>query len=466
MLAEPGDLVRWVEGLDPASGEPKGTIRSGGEDRQPLRFVEIVVNNPKSLSIVATQNPAVAAVLDRELERQADEIAKYLSAVAVTRVGPGGAQREVGALTLETARVTHLTSREGDPHRHVHLMVNTRVKTPDGTWHALRSVAIRQHIGAIHARGMRVLLCDQELHKVLASEGYTLGVDGEIDQVRGAVELLSKRSVQTAANRKRIEATWRLEHPDREPSQRVRNGWDAAAWAEGRRAKPSVRESAEELSERVAIELEAAGFDFIPGAHKRIGWDHSAVSSPASLEQPSPAVVSVGQVGRDELAEEAVAVLSPLKSAWSAADLAAEVEKAVARSGVLGDPQAVEELVEHVAARDADRCLSVLMPEPKVLLEEPLSGTRECGNERVGDRWSARAALGPEGPGHRPGAGRTPYRPGGGGVRRGDGAEPGHLRVHRPPDRGAGAGRGDPGIPWHDRPKILAQRPQAPELSR
>ena len=42
--------------------------------------------------------------------------------VAVTRVGPRGGQREVGGLTVETARVAHLTSREGDPHRHVHLM--------------------------------------------------------------------------------------------------------------------------------------------------------------------------------------------------------------------------------------------------------------------------------------------------------------------------------------------------------
>ena len=98
-LVEPGDLVGWVEGVDPASGEVKGRIRSGGADRLPLRFVEVAVNNPKSLSIVASQNPVVADAVDRVLARQADEIAGYLSAVAVTRIGGRGAQVEVGGLS-------------------------------------------------------------------------------------------------------------------------------------------------------------------------------------------------------------------------------------------------------------------------------------------------------------------------------------------------------------------------------
>ena len=76
-LAAAGELARWVEGIDPITGEVKGTIRVGGKDRQPLRFVEVVVNNPKSLSIVATQNPSIAAAYDAVLHRQADGIARY-----------------------------------------------------------------------------------------------------------------------------------------------------------------------------------------------------------------------------------------------------------------------------------------------------------------------------------------------------------------------------------------------------
>ena len=64
-LADLGELARWVEGIDPNTGEEKGVIRSGGVDRQPLRFVEVVVNNPKSLSVVASQDPLVASASTR-----------------------------------------------------------------------------------------------------------------------------------------------------------------------------------------------------------------------------------------------------------------------------------------------------------------------------------------------------------------------------------------------------------------
>ena len=348
--AGPGDLIRWVEGIDLATGEMKGLIRSGGKDRQPLRFVEVVVNNPKSLSIVASQNPTVAAAVDRVLTRQADEISAYLSSVAVTRTGPRGGQVEVGGLSVETARVRHLTSREGDPHRHVHLMVNTRVRTADGEWRGLHSAAVRQHIRAVNERGTRILLTDRDLREVLASEGYSLGADGEIDQARAAVELLSKRAAQIAGNRAQAEAAWRGEHPGREPSQRVVNGWDQAGWAEGRKAKPYVRETPEEMSERVRVELAEVGLDFTPGARTR-------------LVEQDQAMVSVGQVDRDGMAGEAVAVLSSMRSAWSEAELTAGVEARVSASGLVGDPGAVAELVEDVRARAAGRCVSVLDPD-------------------------------------------------------------------------------------------------------
>jgi exodeoxyribonuclease V alpha subunit len=344
-LAAEGDLIQWVEGIDPKSGEVKGMIRTGGADRQPLRFVEVVVNNPKSLSIVASQNPVVSTALDAVLDRQADEIARYLSAVAVTRVGPRGAQVEVGNLTVETARVRHLTSREGDPHRHVHLMMNTRVKAPDGSWRGLHSAGIRQQIRAVNERGTRVLITDLGLRAALASQGYTLGADGEVDQARDAVALMSKRSAQVGEDRERLEMDWRLAHPEREPSQRVKNGWDQAAWASSRRAKTKEREGPEELAARVRVELEEAGFDFTLDARQ-----------PLRAER----VVPVAGVDRDAVAVEAVAVLSGQKSAWSRADLTAAVEVAVVRSGVVAESAAVAELVEDCEARALERCTSVL----------------------------------------------------------------------------------------------------------
>jgi len=346
-LARSGDLIAWVEGIDPATGEVKGTIRSGGPDRQPLRFVEMTVNNPKSLSVVASQNPAIAQVLDQVLSRQADEVARYLSKVAVTRIGPRGAQAEVGGLSIQTARVTHLTSREGDPHRHIHLMTNTRVKAPDGTWHGLHSVALRQHIGAINALGARILQGDPDLRVALAAQGYSLGSDGEIDQARAATQLMSKRSAQIAVNRDRAEATWRARYPGREPSRRTMAGWDKAAWEHERRAKPDNPETPEEVAERVRLELAEVGMDFTPGTRQPIAWQ----------------APSVAQVDRESVAIEAVAVLSARKSAWSSAELTAQVQSAVTRTGVVGDPQAVTELAEDIGARAAARCVTLLDPD-------------------------------------------------------------------------------------------------------
>jgi len=352
-LAGRGELESWVEGRDLATGEVKGVIRPGGPERAPLRFVEVVVNNPKSLSVLATQDPVVAAALEQVMGRQADEVCKYFSQVAVTRTGRRGAQVEQGGLELETARVTHLTSREGDPHRHVHLMVNARAKAPDGTWRGLHSVALRQHIPAINALGHRVLVTDKGLRDALAARGYSLGADGEVDQARAAVELMSKRAQLVDAAQARVEAAWRAAHPGEEPSKRTMHGWHHQAWEETRRPKPRVKEGPEELSERVRAELAQAGFDFTPGRQ----WGHGLVVVAAP---------SVAQVSRDQVAEEAVAALTSARSAWSGAELTAATEKVLAGTGVVGEAQAVAELAEDLRARAQALCTSVLMGEDKV----------------------------------------------------------------------------------------------------
>src|SRR3954471_8759949 len=40
----------WVAGRDPATGEPRGQLRGDG---QAVRFVEVVVNGPKTWSLAA-----------------------------------------------------------------------------------------------------------------------------------------------------------------------------------------------------------------------------------------------------------------------------------------------------------------------------------------------------------------------------------------------------------------------------
>ena len=51
----------WVAGLDPRLGAAKGRLRT---DEQAVRFVEVVVNGPKSWSLAAELHPDFAAAYD------------------------------------------------------------------------------------------------------------------------------------------------------------------------------------------------------------------------------------------------------------------------------------------------------------------------------------------------------------------------------------------------------------------
>jgi hypothetical protein len=48
----------WVAGQDPDTGAPRGRLRT---DERAVRFVEVVVNGPKSWSLAAAVHPDVAA---------------------------------------------------------------------------------------------------------------------------------------------------------------------------------------------------------------------------------------------------------------------------------------------------------------------------------------------------------------------------------------------------------------------
>ena len=72
-------------------------------------------------------------------------------------------------------------------------------------------------------------------------------------------------------------------------------------------------------------------------------------------------------------------MLSSTRSAWSAAELTAAVEAAVSRTGVVGDQQAVSELVEDVGARALARCHDLLDPAR----QSPTAMSRHLSSEAV-----------------------------------------------------------------------------------
>ena len=178
---------RWVAGYDVETGAPKGGLR---RDKQGLRFVEVVVNGPKTWSLAAALHPEIAAAYAAQ-DKAAAEIIGWLAEHATTRVGPRGRQVQVPVEQLEAAVVRHYTSRAGDPHRHLHLQINARVYAA-GAWRGLHSVGVVDSIEAINGIGHAAVMCDPEFRGVLAAHGYTLdpktGEVAELAPYAGSVQ--------------------------------------------------------------------------------------------------------------------------------------------------------------------------------------------------------------------------------------------------------------------------------------
>jgi conjugative relaxase-like TrwC/TraI family protein len=178
---DPEAYSAWVDWTNPLTGESMGRPRLPGEGRQGSpRFAEMVVNAPKSLSIAAALHPEVSDALDRAQQDAVAEIQHWLAQHSVTRVGPRGKQEVVPVEALQTVAVSHRTSRAGDPHRHIHFQIGTRVWAA-GRWRALDTAAFFRQQGAIRALGTAVIAAHPELAEVLDRHGLTLDpVSGEV----------------------------------------------------------------------------------------------------------------------------------------------------------------------------------------------------------------------------------------------------------------------------------------------
>src|SRR5688572_26163280 len=288
---------RWVAGYDVLTGAAKGRLR---DDPRALRFVEVVVNGPKSWSLAAALHPDVATAYDAAMDRAAGEVIGWVGEHATTRVGPRGRQVQVPVEKLEAAVVRHYTSRAGDPHRHLHVQFNARVSAR-GAWRGLHSVGVVDSIEALNGIGHAAVMCDPEFRTALAGRGYTLDDDGEIRQLAPYAGGFSQRAAQINRNVDRYEAAWRAEHPDQEPGQRLRQTWDRRAWADARPDKV-VPKSGADLVAAWTNELRDLGF---------------TPPTPPTYPATEPGL-QIGRINRDVAADLVLTRLGAKRSAWNA----------------------------------------------------------------------------------------------------------------------------------------------------
>jgi exodeoxyribonuclease V alpha subunit len=328
----------WVAGIDIETGRPKGRLR---KDPNSLRFVEVTVNGPKTWSLAAALHPEISAALDAAQERAAAEITGWVIQHATTRVGPRGRQVQVPVERIEAAVIRHYTSRAGDPHRHLHLQINSRTWA-SGAWRGLHSVGIRDSIEAINGIGHAAVATDPQFRAVLAQHGFTLDAEtGEIQQLASYVGAFSARAAQIRRNVDRYEVAWRSKHPGEEPGLRLREAWDRRAWAEARPDKIVPRNGAD-LVARWIDELRDLGYQ--------------DPDNPALLDAPR-----VGWIDRDGAAEWSISQLGAKRSAWNAADIRGHVEVLLAQADLVAEHAARIELAEDITARAIELCAPLLL---------------------------------------------------------------------------------------------------------
>ncbi|GAB3036504.1 MobF family relaxase [Parafrigoribacterium mesophilum] len=339
---DPEEYAAWVDWIDPITGTSMGTPRGAGERmRSSPRFAEMVINAPKSLSIAAALHVEVSDALDAAQQDAAAEIRRWLAQHSVTRVGPRNAREVVPVQQLQTLAVAHKTSRAGDPHRHIHFQIGTRVYA-GGKWRGLDTAAMFKQQGAIRALGTAVIAAHPQLAQVLDAHGLTLDpVTGEVAELEPYNAVMSKRGAQVERNLARFEAEWEAAHPGEEPGPVVRSRLKAKAWEHERsRKKPTVLGS--EAGWRA--ELEAAGYTpDVPRARRAV---------PVTLDE----------LHIEEVASRALDRCAAGASTWTVHTLREHVTRITTEHCVQAEPVELREFVQLAVQLATEDCFSVLSP--------------------------------------------------------------------------------------------------------
>lgn len=340
---DPAAYAGWVDWTNPMTSRSMGVPRFPGDGRRGSpRFAEMVVNAPKSLSIAAALHPDVSEALDTAQRDAVAQIQHWLARHSVTRVGPRGRQEVVPVEGLQTVAVTHRTSRAGDPHRHVHLQIGTRVWA-SGTWRGLDTAALFKQQGAIRSLGTSVLAAHPGLAAALDRRGLTLDpVSGEVVELEPFNHAMSKRADQVCRNLERLETAWQADHPDEPIGPAVAARLRTRAWALDRPAKKPT--TLREESAWVA-ELRAAGCD------------------PDALVQQRRLAASLDELSWQEVASRALDRCAATASAWTTHTIGEQVARVVNESGVRAAPAHLRAFIEVATALAASDCFSILPPD-------------------------------------------------------------------------------------------------------
>ncbi|MFL0578865.1 MobF family relaxase [Dietzia sp. 179-F 9C3 NHS] len=339
----PDEYEGWVDWTDPVTGESMGTPRKPAEGTKgsPL-FCEMTINSPKSLSVAAALHPEVSDALDHAQQDALGEIRRWLGQHSVTRVGPRDAREVVPIEQMQVVGIGHKTSRAGDPHRHIHMQIGTRIFAA-GKWRALDTAALFKQQGAIRAMGAAVIAAHPQLAATLAEHGLTLDpVSGEVAELEPFNAVMSKRSAQINRNLDRLEAEWEATHPGEEPGPVITARMQGIAWAHQRPGKKPADLKNEQWWQQ---ELADAGYD------------------PENLgRRAAQPLIALDELPVQEVASRALDRCTAASSAWTPHTVQEQVTRIVTEAGVQATPDELREFINTASEVAVSDCFSILPP--------------------------------------------------------------------------------------------------------
>jgi thymidylate kinase len=201
----------------------------------------------------------------------------------------------------------------------------------------------------INAEGELAARTDPDWVHALARHGYSLNADGEIAELVHAVRPLSRRSTQIEANRAKLLAAWRRDHPGQQPSPDQLHRLDRLAWATARPNKPG---------------------DIDEASWERLITDELHTIDPKFAE-PRPAVaphpVPLSELDLDLLAARAIAEVDARATAcggrFSMIDLRAGATRTLAASGTVATREALQETIDEITFRAHGMTVDLLPEE-------------------------------------------------------------------------------------------------------
>lgn len=334
----------WVDWTEPITGESMGTPRAAAEGTKgsPL-FAEMTINAPKSLSVAAALHPEVSEALDAAQHDALGEIRRWLGQHSVTRVGPRDAREVAPIEHMQVVGIRHKTSRAGDPHRHIHMQIGTRVWAA-GKWRALDTAALFKQQGAIRALGTAVIAAHPHLAQTLAERGLTLDpVSGEVMELEPFNAVMSKRSAQIRRNLDRLEAEWETEHPGEALGPVMTARLQGIAWTHQRPGKKPADLKDEQWWMQ---ELADAGYD--PAERQR-----------STVQR----LVLLDDLAVQEVASRALDRCAAASSAWTRHTVQEHVTRIITEHGVHAAPAELREFITIATELAISDCFSVLPPD-------------------------------------------------------------------------------------------------------